>query len=303
MDRVLPSEGRSRRFKSRRERCLLFIFSMLKISSRDNRKIKFARKVRDGLEKDLIFLEGVRLCEEILRSEISVADVFFVDGFLTNERAKSLIDNFRAKTENICEVEEKVFNSIASTKNPQGVIAVCQRPETSLENIEISLKKADERFPLVILLHQINNPNNLGAILRTAEAVDAAGVILTNNSADVFSPKTSRSAMGANLRLSLWTNADFYEAIDWAKKNDLLTVCADVKAEKSYTEIDWKKPRLLIFGSEAHGLSSEERNLTDENLFIPMENNVESLNLAVSCAVILYEAKRQQTAIIQNNIV
>lgn len=267
---------------------------MLKISSRDNRKIKLARKVRDGSEKDLIFLEGLRLCEEVLRSEVSVKEVFFTKDFTASERARSLINKFGLKTENVYEIDEKTFNSAASTKNPQGIIALCRRPETSQKHIEKSLGNAENQFPLVILLHEINNPNNLGAILRTTEAVDAAGVILTKNSADVFSPKASRGALGANLRLPLWTNADFYAAIVWAEKNNLSTVCADVNAEKSYTEIVWKKPRLLIFGSEAHGLSSEEKNLIEENLYIPMKNDVESLNLAVSCAVILYEAKRQK---------
>ncbi len=86
----------------------------------------------------------------------------------------------------------------------------------------------------------------------------------------------------------------FFKVLEWAKQKNLISVCADVNAEKSYLEIDWNKPRLLIFGSEAHGLSVEERNVVDESLIIPMENEVESLNLAVSSGVILYEAKRQR---------
>jgi TrmH family RNA methyltransferase len=133
----------------------------------------------------------------------------------------------------------------------------------------------------------------LGAILRTCEAVDVSGVILSKNSADAFSPKALRGAMGANLRLPLWTNADFFEVLDWAKTEGFGSICADVNAEKSYLEIDWKKPRLLIFGSEAHGLNADEREKTDESLLIPMANNVESLNLAVACGVILFEARKQ----------
>jgi tRNA G18 (ribose-2'-O)-methylase SpoU len=152
---------------------------------------------------------------------------------------------------------------------------------------------ANENLPLVILLHQINNPANLGAILRTCEAVNIAGVILTTNSADAFSPKALRGAMGASLRLPIWMGADFFEVLDWARTKDLISVSADVNAARSYLEIDWIKPRLLIFGSEAHGLSAKEKETIDESLLIPMENKVESLNLAVSCGVILFEAKRQ----------
>ena len=142
------------------------------------------------------------------------------------------------------------------------------------------------------MLHRINNPNNLGAILRTAEAVDLNGVILTKNSADVFSPKSLRSAMGASLRLPIWTNADFFEVLSWARAKNLKSVCADISAGKSFREIDWNLPRLLVFGSEAHGLSEEERAEIEESLLIPMANSVESLNVAVASGIIFYEARR-----------
>ena len=266
----------------------------MKITSRDNRKIKLVRKVRDNRLKDLIFLEGLRLCEEILRSETKVEEVFHTQEFAKNERGKMLLSELDSLTGNILEVEEKIFNSISATKNSQGIILICRRPQTSFEIFEKSLIKNGKKFPLLILLHEINNPSNLGAILRTAEAAGVAGIILTKNSADVFSPKALRGAMGANLRLPIWADADFFEAIKLAKKKNFSTVCADVNADKNYLEVGWKKPRLLIFGSEAHGLSFEERNAVEESLLISMENEVESLNLAVSCAVILFEAKRQQ---------
>ena len=266
----------------------------MKITSRDNRKIKLVRKVRDNRLKELIFLEGLRLCKEVLRSEIPIQEVFYTKEFAENERGQILLSEFDSLTGNIFEVEETIFDSISATKNTQGIILICRRPHNSLEIFENSLTTIKKKFPLLILLHEINNPSNLGAILRTAEAAGVAGIILTKNSADVFSPKALRGAMGANLRLPIWADADFFEVIKQAKEKNFSTICADVNSEKSYLEVDWKKPRLLIFGSEAHGLSFEERNSVEESLLISMENEVESLNLAVSCAVILFEAKRQQ---------
>jgi len=99
--------------------------------------------------------------------------------------------------------------------------------------------------------------------------------------------------MGASFRLPIWTEADFFEVLGWAKEKNLISICADVNAKKSYLEVDWRKAHLLIFGSEAHGLSQKERESVAEGLIIPMENEVESLNLAVSAGVILFEAKRQ----------
>ncbi len=268
---------------------------MLKITSRDNQRLKFARKVADGRVKDAIFIEGARLAEEVIRAEIEIFDVLITENFRKTERGQKILRNLDDKTEHFAEISERIFNSVSDTKHSQGIIIIAAKPAAGKSIIEANLRKNERPLPLFILLHQINNPSNLGAILRTAEAAGVSGVITTENSADVFSPKALRGAMGAAFRLPVWTNADFFEALSWSKEKNLISVCADVNAEKSYLDIDWKKPRLLIFGSEAHGLNSEERRQIDESLIIPMENNVESLNLAVSCGVILFEAKRQSS--------
>ncbi len=258
---------------------------IVRIESRDNQKIKHARKVRDGKIADSIFVEGVRLADEVLRSDVKITDAFFTTDFAENSM------DFLEKIENanLFEVPDKILAAISDTKTPQGIVLICEKPTTGKEILEKSFNK---NFPLVVMLHEINNPGNLGAILRTCEAVGVSNVVITKNSADAFSPKSLRGSMGATLRISLWTNAEFEEVLAWAKEKNLTSICADVNSETSFWEIDWKKTRLLIFGSEAHGLSEKERNLVDESLIIPMENEVESLNLAVSCAVILFEAKR-----------
>lgn len=266
---------------------------MLKITSRDNQRLKHARKVFDGKVKEAIFVEGARLAEEVLRSDLRIFDVFNTESFRQTERGKSFLEKIQSKNINCAEVSEKIFNSLSDTKNSQGVIVIAGKPETGKKILETKLEKEKKQFPILVLLHEINNPANLGAILRTAEAADVSCVITTKTSANVFSPKTLRGAMGAVFRLPIWTDAEFFEVIEWAKEKNFTTVCADVNAEKSYLEINWKKPRLLIFGSEAHGLSDEERAVIDESLVIPMENSVESLNLAVSCGIILFEARRQ----------
>ena len=267
---------------------------MQKITSRENAKLKLARKAREGREKDLIFVEGVRLAEEVLRSRIKIREIFVSDVFDENERTARLLKDFQDKDFSIAEVPEKLFQSIADTKTSQGVILIGEKPATGRREFVENFSLDKSKLPVVVLLHEINNPSNLGAILRTAEAVDVAGVIISKNSADVFSPKSLRASMGACLRLQIWTDADFDEALDWSRENHLISTAADINARKSYTEIDWSKPRLLIFGSEAHGLSAEEFQKIDEGLIIPMENGVESLNLAVSCGIILFEAKTSQ---------
>lgn len=263
---------------------------MLKITSRDNPRLKQVRAIRDGLNKDLIFVEGLRLADEALRSKLKIYDVFCRESFAVSDAGRDFIG--KIQDTDLILVGGKTFDSLSDTKNSQGVILICEKPISGKHLIERNLNDKFE-FPLIVLLHKINNPSNLGAILRTCEAVNVAGVILTKTSADVFSPKSLRGAMGAAFRLPLWTKADFGEALDWAREKNLISVCADVNSEKSYLEIDWRKPRLLIFGSEAQGLTAEEKVKIEESLLIPMENDVESLNLAVSCGVILFEARRQ----------
>ena len=264
----------------------------LKITSRDNARIKHAKFVRDGRAAagEQIFIEGLRLCEEALRAELKISEVFLSENFDKNARHEKFLKN--AEQFNLIEVSEKVFDALSDTKTSQGVIAIAEKPAHGKGVIESSLSKT--KFPLVVLLHEINNPANLGAILRTAQAAGVSGIVTTKNSADVFSPKALRGAMGAVFRLPVWTNAEYFDVLEWARERNLKSVCADVKSRTRYTEIDWKTGRLLALGSEGHGLSEAEREATDESLIIPMENGVESLNVAVACGVILFEAKRQR---------
>lgn len=265
--------------------------SMQKITSRENQKLKLARKIRDGRQDNFIFIEGLRLAEEALSSNLDISEIFVSESFSKMERGQDFLR--KNQISGLFEVSEQIFNSLSDTKHSQGIILISNKPETGKSVIENYLQNDKRRFPLIVLLHQINNPSNLGAILRSCEAAGISGVILTKDSTDVFSPKALRGAMGASFRLPVWTGADYFEALLWAKQGNLISVCADINSEKSYTKIDWQSPRLLIFGSEAHGLSSKEREKVDESLIIPMEKPVESLNLAVACSIILFEAKRQ----------
>lgn len=258
-----------------------------KITSRDNRRIVNARKVRDGKATDQIFIEGKRLVAEALQSRLLIDECFVVEGF----RDRELLDGVANRTKEIVEVSEKIFRTIADTDHPQGIILIAQRPKTSVEMIAARLQTVG--LPLILFLHEINNPSNLGAILRTAEAADAAGIIVSENSADIFSPKAIRSAMGASFRIAIWENANFDAVLKWVKGVNLAVTAADASASESYLGTDWKIPRLVIFGSEAHGLGERELSRVDHRVRIPLDNSVESLNLAVSAGIILFEARRQ----------
>lgn len=262
------------------------------ITSRDNQKIKFIRSVREGRQNDRIFLEGLRICQEVIKTNLSVEQLCFTQTFPQTAQGQQIINHFSAYDVQLLEVNENIFNSLSDTKNSQGIILIAETPKTGKEIIERNLSDN----PFLLLIHKLNNPSNLGAILRTAEAVGIEGIITTKGTTDIFSAKALRGGMGANLRIPIWTNADYFEVIKWSKNYGISSVCADIRSSKSYLEIDWKIPKMLVIGSEGHGLTDEEFQETDESLIIPMRNGVESLNVAVACGVILFEVERQRNS-------
>ncbi len=265
------------------------------ITSRDNALVKRARAVRDGRVREQIFLEGLRLCEEALQAlgVDGITEVVYTERIARDERGARLLDALRDTGKRPALVNEAVFSSLSDTRTPQGVVLLAARPATGPDALDESAGET----PLVVILHRINNPANAGAVLRAAEAAGATAAVLTEGSADIFSPKALRGAMGSSLRLPLWTGARFQEAVEWCRARGVRTVCTDLRAQKAHTEIDWTVSSALILGEEAAGLTPEEASAADLALRIPMRPPVESLNVAVAAAVVLYEAARQRAVV------
>jgi RNA methyltransferase, TrmH family len=261
-----------------------------RITSRDNSLLRDARAVRDGKIDELIFVEGLRLCEEAGRSSLKIEAVIVSEELLRKERAAQAIDELSRVSQRTASVSEKLLESISYTKTPQGIVVLAQRPDSSEERLAASLTAS----PLLVVLHQINNPVNVGAILRTAEAAGATGVIATSNTSDPFSPKSLRGAMGSAFRLPIWRGPSFDEAIEWCRKCDIAIVCADVAADTGYTDLDWSKPTALMLGPESTGFTAEELIYADRTVKITMKGMAESLNVSVAAGILLFEAARQR---------
>ncbi len=262
------------------------------ITSRENQKLKDARKVRDGKIGESMFVEGVRLAEEAIRSGVRIKECLIAESF-TGDRANSILELLREKGIDANSVSDPVFRSVADTGQSQGIVLICDQPESSRVSFESRLSEDPSAMQLVVFLQEINNPSNLGAITRTAEAAGVAGLICSENSADPFSPKALRASMGSAFRLPIWHGAEIDEVFDWAIERGRRLTAADAFGDRSYTQIDWNSPRLLVFGSEAHGLSGNDKIRINDLVKIPMNSSVESLNLAVAAGVILFEARRQ----------
>ena len=180
---------------------------MEKITSRDNRRLVHARKVREGKISSQIFIEGRRLVGESLRSDLTIDECFVSESF----RDDDLLDAVTKNTNSIAEIPDRICRALADTDRPQGIILIATRPTTSSDLIELRL--GSSTLPIVIFLKEINNPSNLGAIFRVAEASGVTGIVVSTNSVDVYSPKAIRAAMGSSFRLPVWEKAGFEEVL------------------------------------------------------------------------------------------
>jgi RNA methyltransferase, TrmH family len=261
------------------------------INSRDNSLLRRARDVRDGKTEDAVFVEGLRLCEEAFISGLQIEAVIYSERLAEKDRAANLIEKLNRVSAKSASVSEKLLASISYTKTPQGIVLLASRPAEDQKGFAAK----QTRSPFLVILHRVNNPVNVGAIMRTAEAAGATGVVATAHTADPFSPKSLRGAMGSAFRLPVWAGADFGEVIEWCRLKNIRTACADAGGEKLYTEFDWRKSAALIVGPESEGLTAEEIAAAGAAVRIPMQGDTESLNVAVATGIILYEAARQRT--------
>jgi RNA methyltransferase, TrmH family len=260
------------------------------IISRDNSLLRQARRVRDGKVTELIFIEGLRLADEAVLSGLEIEATIFSDEIARKERVTSTLEHLETVSARTATVSEKLLESISYTKTPQGIVVLARRPQVGKEQLNATAENAT----LLVVLHQINNPVNVGAILRTAEAAGASGVITTRKTSDPFSPKSLRGAMGSAFRLPIWSGSEYLEVIEWCRARKFRILCAAATGNVPYTDLDWRKRTVVVLGPESTGLTDDEIAQADQSVSIPMAGSAESLNVSVAAGILLFEAARQR---------
>jgi TrmH family RNA methyltransferase len=258
----------------------------ISITSKENQHVKFARRVRDRKEHDFIFIEGKRLCGEAVSSGVAIERVYVSEKLAESEFLAGIGDHSRERFI----VNEDVMGSIADTDSPQGIVMIAQRPPNLSAD---ELFRIDGSLPLWLFLENPGNPLNLGALFRTAEAAGARGAFLTSNSADPFGSKTLRASMGSAFRLPIASDVNHADVFDGARSRGISILAMDASGQKNFLEVDWAKPTLLVIGNEAAGVSRICIESADQVVRIEMKKPVESLNMAVSAGIVLFEAVRQ----------
>jgi TrmH family RNA methyltransferase len=268
-----------------------------KITSRQNPLVKRFRRVRAGGEYHLVLVEGVRLLEEALRAGRHFESVAFTSELESTDRGLMLKDALRTVACRGAHVSPYVMEVITDTENPQGIVALISRPYFELADLFTPNPQ------LLVVADELNDPGNLGAIVRTAEAAGANGLITTRGTVDPFNNKALRASMGSALRLPIAADARRSEVWAMCREHGLKIVVAhppsrriDKKTVESrpYSSVDLTVPIAIVVGSEAHGLGGETIADADLLVNIPMSDAVQSLNVAAAASILLYEAARQR---------
>jgi TrmH family RNA methyltransferase len=261
------------------------------ITSPANEKLKYARRVREGREPGWMFLEGDRLIEAYLDAG-GVGGVAFYPPE-PSERARALLEILRTRGCSLWPTQEAVLATVSDTVSPQGVIVLAERPSIQFDQL-----RRQSPPPLLVGLDALQDPGNTGTILRTAEASGADGVLMLQGSVDPFAPKTLRSAMGSAFRLPILSDLAPERMLALAVDYGCQVVATDGRAPMPYTSYDWQQPTLLLLGNEGNGIRPALLDASHVRLSIPMKPPVESLNVAIAAAILLFEARRMRANVV-----
>lgn len=271
-----------------------------KITSRQNPLVKRFRRVRAGSERPHVFLEGVRLIEDALKTGARFESVVFTAGLESNERGVALLDAMRTVQCRGALVSKQVMEAIAGTETPQGIAAIVNRPYLQLDDL------LADGPDLLVIADELQDPGNIGTIIRTAEAAGANGLITTRYTVDPFNDKSIRASMGSALRLPIVTDVTRADISAGCRKHNIKIVASSATPVRApiiedaarayvirlFSDIDMTVPVALIVGREATGVAAATE--ADEFVHIPMTEGIESLNVAAAAAILLYEAVRQR---------
>ena len=252
------------------------------ITSSKNEKFKYFKALKSKksrMDYKKYTVEGIKSVSDALAASRSIFALLLSESF--SQSGVFEIDD----SINTYIISDEIFASLSSTETPQGIIAVINMEE---KNLVSDVNKA------YIYCDRIQDPGNLGTIIRTADAAGFGGVLMSEDCVDLYNPKTVRSSMGS------FFHTDVYEDISTENLKELreqgFSLVCGVLTDNTveYTEADFKKPVIIIIGNEANGICEEILKLSDINIKIPIDGKAESLNAAVAAAVIMYEVRRQR---------
>lgn len=255
------------------------------ITSAENEKYHwfsrlYRRKYRD--REDLYVIEGQKLIREAVKNGAVPDSVFVREDYDPEELPAGAGEEVPVYI-----LSRSLFDKVADTETPQGIAAVCRKPRWTEEAFF-------EGLGSLIVLDRLQDPGNLGTIIRTADAAGFRGILVMKGTADLFSPKTVRAAAGSLYRVRLLFADGPEEAAALVRAHGMRLICTSPYAQKLFYDADMAEGAALVIGNEANGVCHAFLELSDMNVRLPMEGSIESLNAAVAASVVMYEALRQR---------
>jgi RNA methyltransferase, TrmH family len=267
------------------------------ITSTANPLVKRIRGLRQRKHRDeegAFFVEGIRPVWQALESGAEVEMLVQAPDLLKSESARRMIETHVSLGIEIAEVSSGVFESIAQREHPSGLGAVVRISPQDLDDLVVT------ESSVFVGLNESGNPGNIGAILRTLDAVGGSGLMLIGDGSDPYHPSAVKASMGALFNMPTARMPDLDRVLAWCDLRRVKLVTTSPRASIPYWSVDYTRPLLFLFGSEAEGLPEETVVRGALAVRIPMAGAADSLNLAVSVGVILYEVERQRAAVPQH---
>ena len=257
------------------------------ITSKDNEIIKNIRKLKEKKYRDAnneYLIEGIKLIKEAVEEKAKIKLIVVCEESIEDGDIDQKLLYEIAKYDCIY-VNKKVFSILTDVQNPQGILAVIEKKNNE-ENINY---KED----IIVVLDGIQDPGNLGTLLRTIDSVGLSQVIVSKETADSYNPKVVRSRMGAIFRVNVIESEDLLQTLKNLKKHKYKIMATSLETNNSIYDVDYNK-KVLVIGNEANGVSKEILDYADEKIKIPMLGKTESLNASVATSIILYEYVRRK---------
>lgn len=263
---------------------------MQKITSKDNELVKHIKKLKDKKYRDMsneYVIEGIKLVEEAIQEKVEIKKIILCDDCEKSEAIPKDLMYEIAKQECIY-VSEKVFKYVSEVQTPQGILAIIEKNGRDME--------IDYTADIIVALDDVQDPGNLGTILRTVDSIGLTQILVSKGTADSYNPKVVRSTMGAIFRVKIIECEDLKRTLKEMKKHKFKVVVSSLQTQNSIYDINYHK-KVIVIGNEAKGVEPEIQNLADEKVKIPMLGKTESLNASVATGIILYEYVRQKIMI------
>lgn len=246
--------------------------------------VQLKEKSRERKKLGLFLIEGEREITLALKGGYNIETIlYYPDLFSENQ-----LDNLTTQQTDSIKVSKEVYQKLAYRETTEGIIAIAKTKDLSIENISL---KTDN--PLILVAEAPEKPGNIGAILRTADAANVDAVIIANPKTDLYNPNIIRSSVGC-----IFTNkiaiGNTLEIIKFLKENNINIYCAALQASANYHIQDYTKPTAIIVGTEATGLSDDWLQNATQNIIIPMQGEIDSMNVSVAAGILIFEAKKQR---------